>query len=248
MSNCNEYQKKLSLQKKKKMKSLSLLVTLSMFSFFSNAQINPNYLGAWYMYFVNGQFGESAWGMQGDIQYRSWNAGDDLEQLLIRGGVTYSPKNAKIKFTLGYGDITSGLYGVNQRATKRESRIYQEALYPTKIGKRFFLNHRIRFEQRFVENQSFRTRYRFNLFMNVALNSTKMKKNTVYLAFYNEIFINGQRNIGNGQTVSVFDRNRFYAAVGFMALDKLKIQLGIMNQTTNGWKKNQLQLSVHHKI
>lgn len=230
------------------MKSLFLCLVVSLISFSSYSQIDQNKIGAWYMYFANGNFGKSQWGAQGDIQYRSWNAGDDLEQLLMRGGLTYTPKNAKIKFTLGYGDITSGAYGINQRTTKRESRIYQEALYPTKIGQRFYLNHRIRFEQRFVENQNFRTRYRFNLFMNVALNKKEMEKNTVYLALYNEIFINGQRNIGNGQTVNIFDRNRFYAAVGYMITDKLKIQLGMMNQTTNGWKKNQLQLSVHQKF
>lgn len=230
------------------MKALLIVLIALCASFNSYSQVNQNKIGAWYMYFFNVKFGESSWGAQGDIQYRSWNAGDDLEQLLIRGGLTYTPKNAKIKFTLGYGDVTSGAYGIDQRSTKRESRIYQEALYPTKIGQRFYFNHRIRFEQRFVENQNFRTRYRFNLFMNVALNKPEMKKNTVYLALYNEIFINGQKNIGNGQSVTVFDRNRFYAAVGYMITDKLKVQLGMMNQTTNSWKKNQLQLSLHQKF
>ncbi|NRA13775.1 MAG: DUF2490 domain-containing protein, partial [Crocinitomicaceae bacterium] len=105
-----------------------------------------------------------------------------------------------------------------------------------------------RYEQRFVQNQDLRTRYRYNLFLNVALNQKEMKKNTIYLALYNEIFINGQRNIGDGNTVTIFDRNRFYTALGYMITDKLKIQAGIINQTTNGWKKNQLQLSVHQKF
>ena len=185
--------------------------------------------------------------MQGDLQYRNWNIAGDLEQLLIRGGLTYSPKDAKIKFTLGYGDVTTGTFG-GYKTTTRESRIYQEALFPLKLGQRFYMNHRVRYEQRFVDNQDFRTRYRYNLFLNVALNSKEMKKKTVYFALYNEIFINGQRNIGDGQTVQVFDRNRFYLALGYHILDNLKVQAGIMNQTTNGWKKNQLQLSLHHKF
>jgi hypothetical protein len=170
-----------------------------------------------------------------------------LEQLLIRGGLTYKPKNANVKFTLGYGDVTSGIYGASN-ATSRESRIYQEALFPTKIGKRFYLNHRIRYEQRFVDNQDFRTRYRYNLFLNVPLNSLEIKKNTLYLALYNEIFINGERNIGQGKSVEVFDRNRFYSALGYAIKDNLKVQCGIMNQTTDGWKKNQIQLSLHHNF
>ena len=75
-----------------------------------------------------------------------------------------------------------------------------------------------------------------------------MDKHTVYLAFYNELFINGQRDIGNGNSVQVFDRNRFYVAIGYMIKKGLKVQLGIMKQSTNTWSKNQLQLSLHQKI
>lgn len=209
------------------------------------AQFNEDKLGAWYMYFFNTTFKESQWGVQGDVQYRNWNLGGDLEQLLLRGGLTFKPKKANIKFTLGYGHITSGAYG-SDNSTVSESRIYQEALFPVKFGKRVYTNHRFRYEQRFVETQDFRTRYRYNLFVNIALNKEVMDKNTVYLALYNELFINGQRNIGNDRTVEIFDRNRFYAAMGYIIKKGLKVQLGVMNQTTDNWSKNQLQLSFHH--
>jgi hypothetical protein len=224
-----------------------LIIAALLLSNVANSQVDGSKLGAWYMYFFNTTIKESSWGVQGDIQFRNWNIGGDLEQLLIRGGLTYKPKKANIKFTLGYGDVTTGAFS-DESSTTRESRIYQEALFPVKIGERFYMNHRIRYEQRFVEHQDFRTRYRYNLFLNVALNSKKMKKKTVYLALYNEIFINGESNIGNGNTVEVFDRNRLYIALGYMLGDQLKIQLGMMNQTTNSWGKNQLQLSVHQKF
>lgn len=204
-------------------------------------------MGAWYMYFFNTTFKESPWGIQGDIQYRNWNTGGDLEQLLLRGGLTYKPTNNNILFTLGYGNITTGVYG-SDKSTSGESRIYQEALFPVNFGRRFYTNHRFRFEQRFVENQDFRTRYRYNLFINVALNKAEMTRNTLYLALYNELFINGQRNIGNGNSVEIFDRNRLYAALGYMISKDLRVQLGIMNQTTDNWSKNQLQLSLHQKL
>jgi hypothetical protein len=75
-----------------------------------------------------------------------------------------------------------------------------------------------------------------------------MDKNTLYLALYNELFINGERNIGNNKKVEVFDRNRLYAALGFFIKKHLKVQFGMMNQTTNSIAKNQLQLSLHHNI
>lgn len=213
----------------------------------SHAQINQNKLGAWYMYFFSTSIKESSWGIQGDLQYRNWDLGGDLEQLLIRSGLTYKPKQANIKFTLGYGNITSGSYG-SSNSTSSESRIYQEALFPVKFGKRISTNHRFRFEQRFVEGQDFRTRYRYNLFINVPLNKPEIGDKTLYLALYNEIFINAQKSIGEGRSVELFDRNRLYTALGYQIKKGIKVQLGVMNQTTNTWKKNQMQLSFHHSF
>jgi len=211
------------------------------------AQINEDKLGAWYMYFFNTTFKESSWGVQGDVQYRNWNIAGDLEQLLLRGGITYQHKQADVKLTLGYGNVTTGSYG-SDNSTTSESRIYQEVLFPVQFGNRLYTNHRFRYEQRFVENQDFRTRYRYNLFLNIALNKAEMDKGALYLALYNELFINGQRSTGDGNTVEIFDRNRFYAALGYMIKKGLKIQFGVMNQTTNNWRKNQLQVSFHQKI
>ena len=213
----------------------------------AEAQINEDKLGAWYMYFFNTTFKESSWGVQGDVQYRNWNVAGDLEQLLLRGGITFKPKKTDIKLTLGYGNVTTGSYG-SDNATTTESRIYQEAIFPVQFGTRFCTNHRFRYEQRFVENQDFRTRYRYNFFLNIPLNKAEMDDKTIYLALYNELFINGQRNIGSGNTVEIFDRNRLYLSIGYMIKKGLKLQLGVMNQTTDNWSKNQLQLSFHQKI
>ena len=227
---------------------LKALVIVALASpFESNAQEMNDQLGAWYMYFYNTTFKESPWGIQGDLQYRNWNLGGDLEQLLIRSGFTYQPKNTQVKFTFGYGNVTTGIIGTSNE-TSGEHRIYQEALYPVKFGNRIYTNHRFRYEQRFVENQNLRTRYRYNLFINVPLNKKTLEKKAMYLALYNEIFINGQRNIGNNNSVEIFDRNRAYAALGYVIKNGLRVQLGIMNQTTDNQGKNQLQLSFHHKF
>ncbi len=204
-------------------------------------------LGAWYMYFFNKRFNESQFGIQGDYQFRFWDFGGDLEQILLRTGVTYRPKDTDILFTFGYGNITTGSFG-ESKSTTHESRIYQEALYPKKIGSRFLLTHRIRFEQRWVEGQDLRTRFRFNLFLNVPFNDTKLDKGVAYLALYNEIFINGQTDIGDGRSVQLFDRNRTYVGVGYGLRKNLRAQLGWMRQTTANWAKNQAQFSLHHNF
>lgn len=219
-----------------------LLLSQSVYS-----QIDDDKMGAWYMYFFNTTFNDGPWGVQGDVQYRNWNLGGDLEQLLLRGGLTYQGKDSNIKFTLGYGNITTGVYG-DSKDTSSESRIYQEALYPVKFGKRFYTNHRFRYEQRFVEGQDFRTRYRYNLFLNIPLNNEAITPKTYYIALYNELFINGQRDIGDNRSVAFFDRNRFYSGIGYVIKPGYKVQLGVMKQTTNTWAKRQLQFSFHHNF
>jgi hypothetical protein len=217
------------------------------FSQYSNAQVNDDKLGTWYMYFWNTKLKNSSFGFQGDYQYRNWNIIGDLEQLLLRSGVTYQPKNTPVKFTLGYGYILTGAYG-SSRATSQESRIYQEALINQKLGERFYLVHRFRFEQRFVQDQDVRTRYRYNIFVNIPLNKSVIERGTVYIALYNEVFLNGQRFIGGGRQVEIFDRNRTYAALGFGLIDGLNMQLGIMRQTNDNYSKDQLQVSLHHTL
>lgn len=51
---------------------------------------------------------------------------------------------------------------------------------------------------------------------------------------YNEIFVN---------TAQVyFDRNRFYAGVGYRFSELVRVEAGVMNQTTNNVSRNQLNL------
>lgn len=231
------------------MRLITLIIVLNasfIFGAAGQSAIDEDQLGLWNMYFFQKKIKNSQFGIQGDYQLRLWNIGSDLEQLLLRTGVTYRPKDAGILFTLGYAHITTGEFG-DGRNNVNENRIYQEALFPQKVGTRFLLTHRLRYEQRWVQNQNLRTRYRYNLFLNVPLNATELKQRTVYAAFYNEIFLNGQRKISDsGRMVEIFDRNRFYMGLGYGLRDNLRVQGGWMLQTTDNWSKGQAQLSLHH--
>ncbi|MCM5662186.1 DUF2490 domain-containing protein [Galbibacter mesophilus] len=230
------------------MKKLLCLFTIIFFQQLHAQLPDENQLGAWYMYFYSTNFGESNWGVQGDFQYRDWRGLGDREQLLLRSGLTYTPENSGVKFTLGYANISTGQYGTEIDDPVIENRIYQEALFSNTLGKRFLLTHRFRYEQRFVESMDFRTRYRYNLFINVPFNNTSLVKNTYYFAFYNELFINGERDIGDGRTVEYFDRNRTYLGLGYTLNKSIRFQLGWMKQITNNWGKSQLQFSMHHSF
>jgi hypothetical protein len=215
----------------------------------ARAQVDEDQLGLWNMYFYNTTFGESRWGLQGDFQYRLWDTspGGDLEQLLLRSGVTYRPKSMdNVLLTLGYANITSGQFGDGTGPRSSEDRIYQEALISQKLGERVYLRHRFRYEQRWVDDQDFRTRWRYALFADIPLNGTDLERGAWYVSLYNEIFINGERDIGDGREVEYFDRNRTYGALGYAIRDNLRTQFGYMWQQTDDIGKGQLQLSLHH--
>lgn len=222
------------------------IILLTYSSAFSQNTMSED-LGAWYMYFFNAKFKETRFGIQGDLQYRNWNIIGDTEQLLLRTGLTYTPKETNILLTIGVANITTGVIGESD-VTSNENRIYQEALLPQKIGNRMFVSHRFRYEQRFVENQDFRTRFRYNLFINIPINKKDLSKNAIYTAFYNELFINGERVIGMNNNVAYFDRNRLYLGLGYALTNKLRVQTGWMKQTTNSLTKSQLQFSLHHTL
>jgi hypothetical protein len=82
----------------------------------------------------------------------------------------------------------------------------------------------------------------------VVLNKKALEKGAVYLALYNEIFINGETEIGDGRSVDFFDRNRTYLGLGYTLSKSSRVQMGWMNQTTANWAKGQLQFSLHQSF
>jgi len=203
------------------------------------AQINEKQLGSWWMYFFSHHQDQKKIGFQGDFQLRNWGMAKDLEQLMLRGGISYSPIGKKWKFTQGLANITTGAFG-ESNSTFGEYRIYQEFLVPSKWGQRLFFNHRIRFEERFVDQQDFKTRFRYNLFLNIPLSPSPFADHSFYMSFYNELFLI--------PTKETFDRNRLYAALGKKKKKGLKTQIGLMQQSTSLWTKSQLQISLHQNF
>ncbi|MEM7219739.1 MAG: DUF2490 domain-containing protein [Pseudomonadota bacterium] len=227
---------------------IAVVLFAAVFAWPAYAQVDEDQAGLWSMYFWNADFGDSRFGLQGDVQYRQWDIGDDLEQLLLRGGLTWRPEGmTSTLLTLGYANITSEPFGPGNDETG-ENRVYQEALLSHQPADWLYLRHRFRYEQRWVDDQDFRTRFRYALFVDVPLNGVAPGPGSLYLALYNEVFINGERNIGDDARVQLFDRNRSYAALGYGLRAGLKMQFGYMHQESANFGKGQLQVSLHHKI
>mgnify|MGYP000303418161 FL=1 len=189
-------------------------------------------LGNWFMYLGNKKL-NSNWNIHNEVQYRNYNVVGNMEQLLLRTGIGFnlSPNNNNI--LLGYGFIRSENYvSTDQKVGNNEHRIFQQFITRQSFN-RVSLQHRYRFEQRFLEND-FKLRFRYFISVNVALSKPKIEKNTFYLSAYNEVFIQSKENL--------YDRNRVYAGLGYAINKDFRIELGYMNQLFNKGSRDQINI------
>lgn len=183
--------------------------------------------GNWLIYIGSKQL-NSKWNLHHEVQYRNYNAVGDLEQLLLRTGLGYKI-GEKSNLLLGYGYINSENYtGIgDEKITVEEHRIFQQFINKGSIGS-VGIQHRYRFEQRFVEDD-FKTRFRYFLGLNIPFKESKY-----YVSAYNEIFLNGASN--------VFDRNRIYGGLGYKVKKGVKIELGYMSQVFETSSRDQINI------
>ncbi|OUR94733.1 hypothetical protein A9Q87_03620 [Flavobacteriales bacterium 34_180_T64] len=216
---------------KKSKVSLAALVIALMLPILAQSQ-DSNF-GNWLIYIGNKKL-DQKWDIHTEVQYRNYNAIGDLEQLLIRTGLGYSFNESKNNLLLGYGYILSENYiGISdEKVSVNEHRIFQQFTSKQVIGG-VKLNHRYRFEQRFVEND-FKMRLRYFLGLNIPINKTEKGDYKYYVSAYNEIFLHTKS--------SVFDRNRVYAGIGYTINANIRIEAGYMNQFFESSSRDQLNI------
>lgn len=209
-----------------------IFIALTMLTFSLSAQ--EEQVGNWLMYFgsnkVNDQFS-----IHTEVQYRNHTfVPNNIEQLLLRTGINYHFADNAFA-TIGYGYIAGHVYESEQtHPESEESRIWQQFILTNKIGRVKF-EHRYRLEQRWV-NRDYRNRFRYRLMVFVPLNKTTIEKGTVFLGFYDEVFINDKKTF--------FDRNRLYGAVGYQVNKTTSFQLGAMQQQVSNFNKLYFQAAL----
>jgi hypothetical protein len=193
--------------------------------------------GNWFMYFGNQKINDR-WNWHNEIQYRNYNFAGDLEQLLLRTGIGYNLSANNNNLLLGYAYIHGEPYiaGTDQKSNVNEHRIFQQLISRQQFG-RFYLQHRYRVEERFIEGD-FKMRFRYFLGLNLPINKKEMVNNAIYLSLYNEIFIQPQS--------PVFDRDRIYGAIGFVFSKNLRAEAGWMTQLLENSHRGQLQIALYN--
>jgi hypothetical protein len=220
---------------------IRMILLLSSVLFLGNVRLDAQKTdaGAWYVYFGN-QALSKKWNWWNEVQYRNYNMGGDLQQLLLRTGVGYNLTENNNNVLLGYAYILSENYeaGGQFKLSNHENRIYQQFLTKQQFG-RLYLQHRYRIEERFLEDK-FRMRFRYGLSMNIPITAQTMAKGAVYLVASDELFIHGDS--------PAFDRNRLYGGIGYVISSHLRCEAGVIRQTLENSYRDQIQVVVHNTL
>ena len=226
-----------------KMKNRLLLITVLLLRALINdncaSAAKPGAYGLWPGYYGSIAL-NSRWGLWAEAQYRAYDFRLDLEQLLLRGAVTYNVR-PDVQLAAGYAYVRSEPYipGTEQKRVTEEHRLYQQLILRNRWG-RVYLTHRYRVEERFLPDEVFKVRFRYFLGGNLCLNHKGMHQGTAYLSAYNELFIHDRRPL--------FDRNRLYAGVGYNISKNVRIEGGSMWQFLENGYRPQTQLMLWHTM
>ncbi|REH00361.1 DUF2490 domain-containing protein [Flavobacterium aquicola] len=220
-------------------KRIQLLSFLVVFFISANGNAQDSDVGNWFLYFGNQKI-NNRWNFHNEVQYRNYNFAGDLEQLLLRTGIGYNLSENNNNVLLGYAFVHSEPYiaGTDDKLKTDEHRIFQQFITKQQFG-RVNIQHRYRFEQRFIEDD-FKMRVRYFLSLNVPINKKEMDKNAIYASAYNEIFINTEP--------SYFDRDRIYGGLGYCFSKSLKMEVGVMSQVLQNSSRTQFQIMLFNSL
>lgn len=221
-------------------KRIQLLCLLLVVFISSNVNAQDSEVGNWFLYFGNQKI-NNRWNFHNEVQYRNYNFAGDLEQLLLRTGIGYNLSENNNNLLLGYAYIHSEPYiaGTDDKLETDEHRIFQQFITKQQFG-RVNIQHRYRFEQRFIEDD-YKMRLRYFLSLNVPINKKEMEKNAIYASAYNEIFLNTE-----GPTY--FDRDRIYGGIGFCFNKNFKVEAGVMSQILSNSSRTQFQIMFFNSL
>ncbi len=187
--------------------------------------------GYWLMYLGDNKL-NSKIGIHSEVQLRNLFLNHTLETMLLRVGLNvYVKPYAMTTAGYGYFHLSPSDEGVIG-STVSEHRIWQQLILRQKY-QNIFMEHRYRLEQRFLHNLTnethqldHRIRYRFQTLF--PLYSITPHLRHFFVAANNEVMINLK-----GEPSKIYDRNRFFAGLGYQVSPKMNFQIGYLNQFAN---------------
>ena len=214
-----------------------LFVPLLFLSLLTYGQ-QQDHTGNWLMYFGSHKL-SSTYSIHSEVQIRLYEPFRNFNQGFFRLGLNYHINEYSL-LTAGYGFFrTESFVKDHNKTYSNEHRIWQQFILRNKISRVAF-EHRYRLEQRWISSwngeEDYKNRVRYRLYVAVPLNHEAMEDGTIYLAFYDEIFLD--------VSDTPFDQNRLYGAVGYKLNNALNFQAGYLRHRLGSTPLNRLQFAV----
>lgn len=208
----------------------------------SFAQSPSGTTGNWLMYFSQTRLHEK-WSIHTEAQYRSFQVTPNTDQIMLRIGANYHI-NTNYSASMGYAYVPNFAFDKERFSGVQvsENRMWQQFLMKNNLGRVNF-EHRYRLEQRWLQttnDHKYLNRIRYLIRATIPLNKKTIEKRTLFLTFYDELFIH--------LSSIPFDRNRLYGGIGYQFVPTLNVQLGYLVQTVGNTTKPYLQAAVFYNV
>ncbi|MBO2011446.1 DUF2490 domain-containing protein [Hymenobacter negativus] len=179
---------------------------------------------------------EHKWGGFAEIQARTNGLFKEYFYNELKAGVSYDLDPNFTVAVAGGRYSTSDYKDLEAGPLNTEKRLWEQLIL-TQYSHRLKLEHRYRIEQRWFsfrdDSTAFRQRYRYRLNAFFPLNKNTITAGTIFLAAYDEIFLNPKG--------PVFERNRVYGGVGYQLNKHFVVQVGYVNQANYNYTAQQGQ-------
>jgi hypothetical protein len=195
-------------------------------------------LGTWNVINLKKTFNDK-WSAFFEAQIRSQKLYNHFNYHEYKGGIGYNVAK-QFNVVVAAGQYVTYTPTDNLKAvTSSEFRFWQQFTLTNNIN-RVKIEHRYRSEQRWTSAE-YRNRFRYRLNLLLPINKDKIEKNTLYSSVSDEIFLTNVR--------PYFERNRFFAGLGYVFTDQFTFQAGYLRQydyrqTGSSTGKNYLQASL----
>lgn len=210
-----------------------------------------NNFNQWFVYSGDHRV-KGKWGIHLEGQWRRHEF-THPQQLLLRPAVNYSLRPNLI-LTGGMAFVSSHRYGDYAIGVPNvENRIFEQLIVNQPI-RRFSVQHRLRLEQRWIQNRSaladgtrvnlgnrYQNRFRYMFRATTPINDDW------YFAAYDQLFL----GIAPLRGAKVFDQNRAFAGAGYNLTEDTRLEMGYMQQTVlqrNGRVMELNHVGVHISI
>ena len=178
-------------------------------------------LGTWNI--LNGRYIlNEKWSINGEAQLRSLGFYGRYHYYEAKGGAVYriSPQLSLAVFGGTYQTYADGGGSFDTPKVNDEERLWFQATLHNN-SKRLQIEHRYRCENRWTL-RGFRLRFRYRLQLLLSVNRPILQNNTLYAVVSDELFLTNR--------ATYFERNRFFAGMGYQWNSHITTQMGWLNQ------------------